>query len=96
MKDLREVIKRPVITERTAEMMEDNKYVFEVDVRTNKSEIKKAVQEIFDVKVINVNTSNVKRKPKTFGRHKGFTSRRKKAFVQLSKDSKSLEFFEGV
>lgn len=96
MKNPRDIIIKPIITERTADLMEHNKYVFEVDVRSNKSEIKKAVEEIFDVKVIKVNTINVKKKPKTFGRYRGFTARRKKATVQLSADSKPLEFFEGA
>jgi large subunit ribosomal protein L23 len=96
MKNPRDIIKRPIITERTSDMMEDNKYAFEVDVRSNKTEIKKAIEDIFDVDVVNVNTINVRKKPKRFGRHSGFTARRKKAIVKLSADSKPLEFFEGV
>lgn len=96
MKDPRDIIKRPIITERTTEMMESNKYVFDVDVRANKVEIKKAIEAIFDVQVTNVNTINVRKKPKRFGRHNGFTARRKKAIITLSEDSKALEFFEGA
>ncbi|WCK56697.1 50S ribosomal protein L23 [Aneurinibacillus sp. Ricciae_BoGa-3] len=96
MKDPRDVIKRPVITERTADMMSSNKYVFEVDLRANKTEIKDAVQRIFDVKVVNVNTMRVKGKPKRVGKYSGYRSDWKKAIVQLSEDSKALEFFEGV
>ncbi|WP_047153222.1 50S ribosomal protein L23 [Aneurinibacillus tyrosinisolvens] len=96
MKDPRDIIKRPVITERTADMMSSNKYVFEVDLRANKTEIKDAVQRIFDVKVVNVNTLRVKGKPKRVGKHMGRRSDWKKAIVQLSEDSKALEFFEGV
>jgi large subunit ribosomal protein L23 len=96
MKNPRDIIKRPIITERTSDMMEDNKYAFEVDVRSNKTEIKKAIEDIFGVDVVNVNTINVRKKPKRFGRHSGFTARRKKAIVKLSADSKPLEFFEGV
>jgi large subunit ribosomal protein L23 len=96
MKNARDIIKRPIVTERSTEMMEDNKYVFEVDVRSNKTEIKKAVEEIFDVKVVSVNTLNRKPKPKTFGRYRGYTARRKMAVVKLSEDSKTLEFFEGA
>lgn len=95
-KEARDIIKKPIITERSTEMMESNKYVFEVDIKSNKSQIKKAVEEIFEVKVTNVNTMNVKAKPKTFGKYKGFTSRRKKAIVTLAPDSKPLEFFEGA
>ncbi|ASR45729.1 MULTISPECIES: 50S ribosomal protein L23 [Paenibacillus] len=96
MKDPRDIIKRPVITERTAGMMNDLKYVFEVDIRSNKVEIKKAIEAIFNVKVSNVNTLRVPAKPKRYGRHSGYTSEWKKAFVTLSKDSKPLEFFETV
>jgi large subunit ribosomal protein L23 len=96
MKDPRDIIKRPIVTERTTEMMEQKKYVFDVDVRSNKTEIKKAIEEIFDVKVVKVNTINVKKKPKRYGRFSGFTARRKKAVIQLSEDSKPLEFFEGA
>ncbi|WDM21528.1 50S ribosomal protein L23 [Paenibacillus polymyxa] len=96
MKDPRDIIKRPVITERTASMMNDLKYVFEVDIRSNKVEVKKAIEAIFNVKVSNVNTLRVPAKPKRYGRHSGYTSEWKKAFVTLSKDSKPLEFFETV
>lgn len=96
MKDPRDIIIRPVITERSTEMMEENKYVFEVDVRANKTEIKQAIEKIFDVKVEKVNTQNYRGKPKRFGRFTGYTSRRKKAIVKLTKDSKPLEFFEGA
>jgi large subunit ribosomal protein L23 len=96
MKDPRDIIKRPVITERTAGMMNDLKYVFEVDIRSNKVEVKKAIEAIFSVKVSNVNTLRVPAKPKRYGRHSGYTSEWKKAFVTLSKDSKPLEFFETV
>ncbi|MGG0811877.1 50S ribosomal protein L23 [Paenibacillus alvei] len=96
MKDPRDIIKRPVITERTADMMNDLKYVFEVDMRANKTEIKLAVEQIFNVKVANVNTLRMPAKPKRYGRHSGYTSEWKKAFVTLAKDSKPLEFFETV
>ncbi|WHX48607.1 50S ribosomal protein L23 [Paenibacillus woosongensis] len=96
MKDPRDIIKRPVITERTADYMGENKYVFEVDIRANKTEIKKAVEAIFNVKVSNVNTLRVPAKPKRYGRHFGYTPEWKKAFVTLTADSKPLEFFESV
>lgn len=96
MKDPRDIIKRPVITERTANMMSELKYVFEVDIRSNKTEIKKAIEAIFNVKVANVNTLRVPAKPKRYGRYSGYTSEWKKAFVTLAKDSKPLEFFETV
>ncbi|WP_019635770.1 50S ribosomal protein L23 [Paenibacillus fonticola] len=96
MKDPRDIIKRPVITERTADYMGENKYVFEVDIRANKTEIKQAVEAIFNVKVSNVNTLRVPAKPKRYGRHFGYTPEWKKAFVTLTADSKPLEFFESV
>ncbi|BAB03855.1 50S ribosomal protein L23 [Halalkalibacterium halodurans] len=96
MSNARDVIKRPVITERSTEVMGDKKYTFEVDVRANKTQIKDAIEEIFDVKVAKVNTMNYKGKPKRFGRYTGFTARRKKAIVTLTPDSKELDFFEGV
>ncbi|MDG5788114.1 50S ribosomal protein L23 [Evansella sp. AB-P1] len=96
MADARDVIKRPVITERSTDLMAEQKYTFEVDPRANKTEIKDAVEEIFGVTVAKVNTMNYKGKFKRFGRYTGYTSKRKKAIVQLTPDSKELEFFEGV
>ncbi|RYL89898.1 50S ribosomal protein L23 [Sporolactobacillus sp. THM7-4] len=95
MKDPRDIIKRPVLTERTTDQMADKKYTFDVDVRANKSEIKRAVESIFEVKVVKVNTINVKGKPKRYGRYSGYTSKRKKAIVTLTPESKDLNFFEG-
>ncbi|WP_159887865.1 50S ribosomal protein L23 [Paenibacillus puerhi] len=96
MKNPRDIVKRPIITERTSEMMADKKYVFEVDIRTNKTEIKQAIEQIFKVKVTNVNTLRMPAKPKRYGRYSGYTSEWKKAIVTLSADSKELEFFESV
>jgi large subunit ribosomal protein L23 len=94
MKNPRDIIKRPIITERTSDMMANNRYVFEVDKKANKTEIKQAVQDIFKVKVTKVNTMIVPGKPKRYGRYFGYTPEWKKAIVTLSKDSKPLEFFE--
>lgn len=94
--DARDIIKRPVITERSTDLMVDKKYTFEVDTRANKTQIKKAVEEIFGVKVASVNTMNYKGKFRRFGRYSGYTRKRKKAIVQLTPDSKELDFFEGV
>ncbi|MFB1051376.1 50S ribosomal protein L23 [Paraliobacillus sp. JSM ZJ581] len=96
MKDTRDIIKRPIITEHSADLMIDKKYTFEVDPRANKTEIKQAVESIFGVKVVKVNTLNLKGKFKRMGRYGGFRPDRKKAVVQLSEDSKELEFFESV
>ncbi|NEU32465.1 50S ribosomal protein L23 [bacterium LRH843] len=96
MTNARDIIKRPVITERSTDLMSDKRYTFEVDVRSNKTQIKDAIEEIFEVKVEKVNTMNYKGKSKRFGRYTGLTPRRKKAIVTLTPDSKELEFFEGV
>ena len=95
MADVRDIIKRPVITEHSADLMADKKYTFEVDPRANKTEIKTAVETAFDVKVERVNTMNLKGKFKRMGRYGGYRSDRKKAIVQLTEDSKDLDFFEG-
>jgi large subunit ribosomal protein L23 len=94
--EARDVIKRPVITERSTEIMADKKYTFEVDPRATKTQIKGALEEIFGVKVQTVNTANYKGKFKRVGRHTGYTSKRKKAVVTLTSESKELDFFEGV
>ncbi|MFC3040921.1 50S ribosomal protein L23 [Virgibacillus xinjiangensis] len=94
MKDPRDIIKRPVITEQSADLMSEKKYTFEVYPKANKTEIKDAVELIFDVKVEKVNTMNVKGKFKRMGRYGGYRPDRKKAIVQLTEDSKELEFFE--
>jgi len=96
MKNPRDIIKRPIITEQSSEMMELNKYTFEVEKKANKTEIKQAIEAIFNVKVENVNTLNVKGKPKRYGRYSGYTNAWKKAIVTLTEDSKTIEFFEGV
>lgn len=94
MKDARDIIKRPVITENSADLMAEKKYTFEVNPKANKTEIKDAVEEIFGVKVEKVNTMNLKGKFKRMGRHSGYRPNRKKAIVELSADSKELDFFE--
>jgi large subunit ribosomal protein L23 len=96
MKNPRDIIKRPLITERTSDLMSMKKYVFEVELRANKTEIKQAIESIFKVKVTNVNTLRMPAKPKRYGKHSGYTSEWKKAIVTLSKESKELEFFENV
>lgn len=96
MENARDVILRPIITERSTELMEENKYVFEVAPKSNKTEIKQAVEKIFDVKVESVNTINMKGKPKRMGRFVGKRKDWKKAIVKLAPDSKPIEFFEGA
>ncbi len=94
MKDPRDIVKRPVITEHSADLMGEKKYTFEVSTKANKTEIKTAVEEIFGVKVARVNTANLKGKFKRMGRYGGYRSDRKKAVVTLTEDSEELEFFE--
>ncbi|WP_175989566.1 50S ribosomal protein L23 [Bacillus sp. Marseille-Q1617] len=94
MMDVREIIKRPVITEASTDLMSEKKYTFEVDTRANKTQVKDAVEEIFDVKVEKVNIMNYKGKFKRMGKHAGYTNKRRKAIVKLSADSKEIEFFE--
>ncbi|WP_044747021.1 50S ribosomal protein L23 [Bacillus alveayuensis] len=94
MKDPRDIIKRPVITERSMDLVADKKYTFEVDVKANKTEVKDAIEQIFGVKVEKVNIMNYKGKFKRVGRFSGFTNRSKKAIVKLTPDSKEIELFE--
>jgi large subunit ribosomal protein L23 len=89
------ILKRPMVTEKTNAMMEQNKYCFVVDPRANKNQIKKAVEEVFNVKVLDVNTANVLGKMKRMGRHEGRRPSWKKAIVTLAPGS-HIEFFEGV
>lgn len=86
----RKVIKSPIITEKTASLADNNVVVFSVDVNANKTQIKQAVEKIFDVKVDKVNTVNVKPKKKRVGRYTGKTNRVKKAIVKL-KEGSSIE-----
>ena len=83
--DVRDIIKRPVITERSTDVMADKKYTFEVDVRANKTQVKDAVEAIFGVKVAKVNVMNYKGKfLKRMGRHAGYTNKRRKAIVYFN------------
>ena len=88
--DYRDIIKSPIVTEKSSDLAKQNVITFSVDVKANKTEIKKAVENIFDVKVDNVNTINVKPKKKRVGRYAGKTNRVKKAIVKL-KEGSSLE-----
>ena len=92
-----DIIIRPIITERSMSGVAEKKYVFEVAKNAGKIEIKKAVEEIFGVKVASVNTLNVPGKAKRMGAARpGMTRGWKKAYVQLTADSKTIEFFEGM
>ena len=97
MKFAYDIIKKPIITERSMMGTQNNKYTFEVAADAGKIEIKKAVEEIFGVKVAKVNTMNVPGKAKRLGAARpGRTKDWKKAIVQLTEDSKTIEFFEGM
>ena len=96
MKSVYDIILRPVLTEKTYDSIADKRYCFEVDVHAGKTEIKAAVEEIFGVKVASVNTLRQEGKIKRQGRTQGRRPERKKAYVTLTKDSKGIEFFEGM
>ena len=97
MKTPYDVILAPVITENSMEAMAQRKYTFRVAKDAGKVEIKKAVEEIFGEKVAAVNTLTVPGKEKRMGAgHPGMTKTWKKAYVQLTPDSKTIEFFEGM
>ncbi len=91
-----DIIIKPLITERSMEDMAEKKYTFEVDKKANKTEIKNAIEKIFDVKVERVNTMNMLGKEKRMGRYVGRRKNWKKAIVKLTADSKEIEFFEGI
>ena len=92
-----DIILRPVITEQSMEAIADKKYVFQVAIDANKTEIKAAVEEIFGVKVAKVNTIRMMGKMKRTGAYPaGRRAAYKKAIITLTADSKTIEFFEGM
>ena len=92
-----DIIIRPIITERSMSSAQDKKYVFEVAPDAGKIQIKQAIEEIFGVKVADVNTLNVRGKKKRVGAGRpGVRKNWKKAYVRLKDDSKTIEFFEGM
>jgi large subunit ribosomal protein L23 len=96
MKFAHDVIIKPIITEDSMARLAEKKYTFEVASGATKVDIKKAVEEIFKVKVDKVNTITMKAKNKRVGYHFGKTSEWKKAIVTLTEDSKTIEFFDGM
>ena len=97
MKSAYDIIKKPVLTEKSYQDMADKKFTFQVDIRANKTEIKQALETIFEgVKVDSVNTMRTIGKIKRQGRTQGRTPEVKKAIVTLKKDSKPIPFFEGM
>lgn len=91
-----DLIRKPLVTEKSMDIMADKKYSFEVDKRANKTEIKNAVEQVFGVKVKSVNTMNMLGKMKRQGNNSGRRPSWKKAIVTLTDDSKAIEFFEGM
>jgi len=97
MKSAYDIIKKPVLTEKSYDAMAEKKFTFEVAISANKTEIKNAIEEIFEgVKVESVNTMRILGKMKRQGRTQGRTPEVKKAIVTLKKDSKAIPFFEGM
>lgn len=95
MRDARDVLVRPTISEKSVGMIEENKYTFWVNPAANKIEIKAAVEKMFKVQVEEVATMTVKGKEKRVGRYKGHTPNRKKAIVTL-KEGNKIEGFAGL
>ena len=95
--DAREIIIRPVITERSMNGISENKYTFCVDKRANKIEIAKAVEECFPgTKVVKVNTMNVRGRHRRQGANEGYTPDWKKAIVTLDPNGTTIEFFDNM
>ncbi|PLX30090.1 MAG: 50S ribosomal protein L23 [Clostridiales bacterium] len=91
-----DIILKPIVTERSMDGMAEKKYTFKVDKRANKTQIKQAVEEIFDVKVDKVSTMNMTGKVKRMGKFVGKRSDWKKAIIKLTDESKEIEFFQGI
>ena len=97
MKSYADIIVRPLITEKSMEGTSEKRYSFEVAKDATKAEIAKAVEVMFKkTKVVKVNVINMKKKPKRYGVHFGYTSEWKKAIVTLSEDSAPIAFFESM
>ena len=96
MKMIQDVIIKPIITEASMDGLAEKKYTFQVAKNATKADIAHAVEEMFKVEVLSVNTINMKKKPKRLGVHFGYTSEWKKAIVTLKPDSKTIEFFEAL
>lgn len=91
-----DIVVKPIITEESMDAMADGKYTFVVDKKANKNQIKKAIEEIFEVEVAKVNTINIMGKEKRMGVHVGRRPSWKKAIITLTEESKEIEFFEGM
>lgn len=91
-----DIIIKPIITERSMELLGQRKYTFKVDKKANKIEIARAIESVFGVSVLAVNTMIVKGRLKRQGRSAGYTPDWKKAIITLKENSKTIEFFEGM
>ena len=91
-----DIIIKPVLSEKSYSDIANKKYTFKVAKSANKVEIKKAIEDIFGVKVKSVNTANIDGKLKRQGKTQGYTSDYKKAYVTLTEDSKTIEFFDSL
>jgi large subunit ribosomal protein L23 len=97
MKDFYQIILRPIITEKSTQLKEKNREVcFEVAIKASKTEIKKAVEHLFKVKVESVRTQHQTGKWRRVGRNQGLTRNWKKAYVKLKEGEKMIEYFEAV
>ena len=96
MANVHDIIIRPVLSEKSYEGIANKRYTFEVAPNATKDSIKNAVEQIFKVKVDKVNVANVHGKIKRQGKYSGLTGNYKKAIVQLSADSKSIELFDSL
>lgn len=94
--NITDIIKYPILTEKTYQQMQENVYTFAVDRRATKFDIKRAVEFIFQVKVEKINTFNVPKKPKKVGRYSGFVASYKKAIIKLSEGSIQILPEEGI
>ena len=96
MKLSQDIIIKPIITEKSMDMLADKRYVFKVAADATKPEIAAAVEEMFEVEVADVNTISMKKKPKRLGVHAGYRGEWKKAIVTLKPASKTIAFFDSM
>ena len=96
MKLYQDIIIKPIITEKSMDMLADKRYVFKVAADATKPEIAAAIEELFSVEVADVNTISMKKKPKRLGVHAGYKGEWKKAIVTLKPSSKTIEFFDSM
>ena len=96
MKLSQDIIIKPIITERSMDMLADKRYVFKVQPDATKPEIAAAIEEMFGVEVASVNTISMKKKPKRLGVHAGYSGEWKKAIVSLKPSSKTIAFFDSM